>query len=161
MAMVRAEATADVGAPADVVYAILADYDEGHPAVLPPEHFTGLEVERGGRGAGTVIRFGVRAMGRVRESRAEISEPEPGRLLRETALDDPRGLVTEFLVEPVGAARARVTISTAWTARGLGSILEGLLAPALLRRIYVAELARIDEVARRAAAGGRPSAPDA
>jgi len=147
MAHVRVEAQSEIGADREDVYGILADYRAGHPSILPPEHFTGLHVEEGGRGAGTVIRFGMRVLGRERIARAEITEPEPGRVLVERVLDD-RGLVTTFTVEPIDAGRSRVTIATAWEARGLGGLFERLFAPRLLRRVYRAELARLDRVAR-------------
>src|SRR5688500_20330956 len=68
-------ASATVEAPAEVVYNILADYHEGHPAVLPRKYFTGLAVEGGsGYGDGTVIRFGMRAFGKTREARAAVTE---------------------------------------------------------------------------------------
>jgi hypothetical protein len=143
--MIRAEATADIDASAAIAYDIIADYREGHPSILPPRYFTGLEVERGGRGAGTVIVFGMKAMGRVTMSRAEVSEPEPGRVLVETIAV--RDLVTTFTVDPLGAQRSRVTIVTEWPARGVAGLIERLLAPAMLRRIYAEELALLNSVA--------------
>src|SRR5690606_26579640 len=71
--------SAEIAAPPNVVYGIIADYREGHPSILPPRWFTHLHVERGGVGAGTVIRFGMKSDGRVREMRAEGVGPEPGR----------------------------------------------------------------------------------
>jgi len=47
----------EVPAPASAVYAVLADYREGHPAILPKRHFPSFAIEEGGIGAGTVIRF--------------------------------------------------------------------------------------------------------
>jgi hypothetical protein len=46
-----------------------------------------MDVERGGVGAGTVIRFRLRVFRRTRDFRAEITEPTPGRVLVETDLD--------------------------------------------------------------------------
>src|SRR5918993_898798 len=46
-----------VPAPPAEVYAILADYTEGHPHILPSSYFRNIEVEEGGVGAGTRIRF--------------------------------------------------------------------------------------------------------
>jgi hypothetical protein len=53
----QVSASADVRAPAEKVYAILADYRHGHPQIVPRPPFGLLEVEQGGYGAGTVIRF--------------------------------------------------------------------------------------------------------
>jgi len=44
-------------------------------------------VEEGGIGAGTVIRFQMRILGRLRTFHAAITEPEPGGVLVETDLD--------------------------------------------------------------------------
>ncbi len=72
-------------APADRVYAIIADYRNGHPHILPKQ-FRNLTVEQGGVGAGTIIRFEVRVFGQTQHFRAVVSEPEPGRVLVEENL---------------------------------------------------------------------------
>src|SRR5689334_14327368 len=87
-----------VPAPAATVYEIIADYRTGHPSILPPEYFGRLDVLEGGRGAGTRIRFEMNAFGKVNVGTARITEPKPGRELRETLED---GIVTTFLVEPI------------------------------------------------------------
>jgi Polyketide cyclase / dehydrase and lipid transport len=144
---IRVSATSIVSAPAPVVYGILADYREGHPAILPRRYFEGLEVETGGHGAGTRIRFKVRAFGSVRSVRADVSEPVPGRELVET--DVATGAATRFLVEPVSDGRAsRVTFETTWCRGGLGGWAERWLAPRYLRKVYRAELALLNEEAQ-------------
>ena len=87
-----------ISAPPDKVYAVLADYHEGHPNVLPKRYFKSLIVEQGGKGAGTVIHVQLSVMGVRRESHMRVSEPEPGRVLTETDLET--GLVTSFIVSP-------------------------------------------------------------
>ena len=74
--------TARLAAPPDRVYAVIADYDHGHPRILPKQ-FTGLTVEQGGVGEGTVIRVSMRVFGRRFEFRGFVTEPEPGRVLVE------------------------------------------------------------------------------
>jgi polyketide cyclase/dehydrase/lipid transport protein len=144
---IRVSASSIVGAPAPVVYGILADYREGHPAILPPRYFDGLEVETGGRGAGTRIRFRIRAFGAVRSVRADVTEPVPGRELVET--DMATGAATRFLVEPVSDGRAsRVTFETSWRRAGIGGWAERWIAPAYLRKVYRAELALLEEAAQ-------------
>jgi hypothetical protein len=152
MREITAEASLVFPAKAEDAYSVIADYRVGHPSILPRRYFTYLEVESGGRGAGTTIRFGMKIGGMVRHARAEISEPHPGRVLVERMLDD-RGTVTTFRVEPVGAERVRVTIRTSWLGRGLAGVVESWTAPALLRRIYREELRNLAEVA----AGGVPN----
>ena len=144
----KVTASATVGAPAEVVYSILADYDEGHPRILPREYFTFLAVERGGVGEGTLIRFGMRAFGKSRVARAAVTEPEPGRVLVETALDE-GGPVTTFVVEPEGR-HSRVTFKTELTsAAGLAGVVERFFATRYLKRVYALELRQLDDYALR------------
>lgn len=133
-------ASRSIGAPAARVYALLADYRAGHPRILPPRYFGPLEVLAGGVGAGTEIRFQMRAMGTRQTLQATISEPEPGRVLVETYPDT--GAVTTFTVESEEPAeRTRVTIATALPARpGLWGLLERWLGARYLRRVYDEEL---------------------
>lgn len=144
MPVIVAEETAELAAPPEVVYGIIADYHEGHPSILPPRWFTHLHVEQGGKGAGTVIRFGLKMGGKAQEMRAEIGEPEPGRVLVERELGG-RGIVTTFTVDPAGAGRTRVTIRTTYRAPGVAGFIERLLAPALLKRVYREELALLEK----------------
>jgi hypothetical protein len=153
MARIQATASAVIDAPAPAVYGLLADYRNGHPRILRERYFSGLEVERGGTGAGTVIRFRMHALGATRAMRAEISEPEPGRTLVETYLGS--GEVTTFTVEPLdGGGRCRVTILTEWTPRGFAGLVQRLLVPPLLRRIYAEELGNLARCAGRPAGSG-------
>jgi hypothetical protein len=139
-------ASALVEAPAEVVYKILADYHEGHPHILPRKYFTFLAVERGGVGEGTLIRFGMRAFGKTRIARAAVTEPEPGRVLVETALDE-GGPVTTFVVEPEGR-RSRVTFRTELTsAAGLAGAVERFFATGYLKRVYAFELRQLNDFA--------------
>ncbi len=138
-----------IGAPADQVYSVLSDYRRGHPHILPAPYFSGLVVEEGGRGAGTVIRFGMTVLGTRRTFRAEISEPRPGEVLVET--DPESGRCTTFSVSGgPDESRARVTISTeVRTRRGLAGLLDRWLTTWALRRIHARELDLLDAVARR------------
>ena len=145
MAGISISAERDVAAPAEAVYGILADYREHHPRILPPA-FTGFTVESGGSGEGTVIRFEVKSGGRAQSFHQRVSEPEPGRVLRESALDG--DLATTFTVTPTGDDRSHVRIETTWSTGGMRGWIERLVAPRLLRPIYVDELERLDQYAR-------------
>lgn len=148
MSQVEIQVAREFPGTAEVAYGILADYHEGHPSILPARYFTHLTVERGGHGAGTVIRFGLKLAGRVQEARATVSEPEPGRVLVER-VEDSRGTETRFTVEPLPDRRVRVTIRTVWTARGLSGTFERWFAPRLLRPIYREELENLERVVRQ------------
>ncbi len=139
-------ASARVGAPADVVYGIIADYRNGHPHILPKQYFEWLEVEQGGRGEGTIIRFQMRVLGQTRVLRAAITEPELGRVLVETDTSGD-GPVTTFTVEPQESG-SEVTISTELTSSGgLVGVAERIVLRRLLRRIYERELEQLGRVA--------------
>jgi hypothetical protein len=55
MGLMRVQSSAVIPARPEAIYAVLADYREAHPAILPKPYFTELKVEEGGQGAGTVI----------------------------------------------------------------------------------------------------------
>ena len=86
----------------------------------------------------------MKAFGRLNVDTARVTEPVPGRELRETLSS---GIVTTFLVEPDSQDAATVTITTEYAKPGLLGWLEKLLATSYLRRVYIAELARLARVA--------------
>jgi hypothetical protein len=141
MPRLHVSAKRTVPAPADAVYALLADYRDGHPSILPPA-FSDLTVLQGGTGAGTEIRFRLKFAGINQETEARVDEPEPGRVLTETYSD--RSAVTSFTVDPVGD-QSRVRIETSWEpSRGLAGLVERLISPRFFRRLYEQELDLIE-----------------
>jgi hypothetical protein len=151
MKRIRVSAEGAVGAPPEQTYRYLADMREHHPKILSPA-FSGFVVECGGVGAGTVVRFKVTAGGHSREYRMEVSEPDPGRVIRES--DTNSSLVTTFTVTAEGSG-SRVRIATEWDgAGGIGGFFERTLAPQVMRGIYADELARLDAYARGQARNG-------
>ncbi len=141
MSEIRVTAERPVQAPAERVYRYLADYREHHPRFLPPA-FSDFQVEEGGVGAGTVIRFRLRTGGRSRTFRQRVAEPTPGRVLTESDLNF--SAVTTFTVLPEGD-HCRVRITTTWQgAGGIGGFFERLFAPRVLRSLYADELAHLD-----------------
>jgi hypothetical protein len=142
-------ASADMDAPPDRVYAIIADYHNGHPHILPKQ-FRNLTVEKGGVGAGTIIRFEVRALGQTQRFRGFVTEPEPGRVLVEEYVE-PAASKTTFLVEksPSGTG-TRVTFTTEMTSRkGLAGALERFVSTRFMKKLYAEELALLAARARR------------
>ncbi len=144
----QVSATAMINAPARQIYAIVADYHDGHPRILPKQYFSSLEVKRGGVGAGTVIRFQMRAPGMPCTFLADVTEPEPGRVLMESNRVETKPAsqsVTTFLVDPINdGQQAQVTISTALS---VANWLEGFLTKMFLRRVYAQELKQIAALA--------------
>jgi hypothetical protein len=110
MNQVRVIEAAMIDAPPTAVYAVLRDYHVGHPAILPPQ-FTGIFVETGGYGAGTIGRAEMKLFGQKTSFRFEVSEPDPGRVLVEANLDG--SSVTAFFVESEnGGRQSHVTFDT-------------------------------------------------
>jgi uncharacterized protein YndB with AHSA1/START domain len=146
----RVVAARALGAPAERVYRLIADFDRHHPRFLPPA-FSQFRVEEGGVGAGTVHSFRMTAGGRSRAFRMRVAEPDPGRVLTES--DERSSMVTTWVVTPEGSG-CRVRIETRWQgAGGVGGLFERLFAPRVLRRLYADELERLDRYARTAPPG--------
>ena len=136
----KVSASASMNAAPERVYATIANYHTGHPRILPKQ-FSGMVVDAGGVGAGTIVRFNMRVFGKTQVFRAAVTEPQPGRVLVETDLGF-NGAVTTFTVDP-GATpgQSEVTISTELRVRGgvVGAI-EHYLTRRYLRPIYLEEL---------------------
>ena len=127
------------------VYNVFSDYVVAHNAILPRPFFTGMEVKKGGRGAGTEILVHTKALGQEREMFMVVSEPTPGRDLMET--EPATGLVTHFLVEPLnGGRQAKVTISTDFPIpAGFSGWLQKTIQAPLIRPVYLKELDNVAE----------------
>ncbi len=137
MARLHVIESTSVGAPPALVYSLIADMREHHAHFLPPA-LKDLRVEQGGYGAGTTYRVTGVFLGGERELHMRVDEPEPGRVLTESHLDSP--LVTTWTVEPEGDG-SRVSIETVWpSAGGIGGVLERLLAPRAMAKVYREEL---------------------
>lgn len=141
MAKVTASTDRVITAPVDTVRAIVADYAQGRPRILP-EQYRDYQVVEGGTGAGTVVKWKLQATSkRVRDVAATVSEPEPGTLVE---TDANSSMVTTWKVRADGDATA-VSIETSWDgAGGIGGFFERTFAPAGLKRIYDAMLDKLD-----------------
>src|SRR6516164_837771 len=100
MRQIRVKAEAVLEAPAEGVFATIADYRQGHPNILPKE-FYDLQVEQGGSGTGTIFRFKSRVLSVEQSYYQRVSEPEPGRVLVEQDIDSPQKVTTTFKVTPL------------------------------------------------------------
>ena len=148
--IVAASAERTIDAPADEVYGYLADM-QLHSRFLPPP-FYDFQVEAGGMGTGSVVRFKINFAGGVRELRMQVTEPEPGRTMVQTDTGG-SGLVMTFTVTPQGE-QALVNISSGFDGEtGVAGFVERIIAPRRLHRVYVEELARLDAHAREQRVG--------
>ena len=148
--IVAASAERTIDAPADQVYKYLADMHL-HSRFLPPP-FYDFQVEERGAGTGSVVRFKINFAGGIRELRMQVTEPEPGRALVQTDTNG-SGLVTTFTVTPQGE-QARVNITSRFDGEtGVAGVVERIIAPRRLHRVYAEELTRLDAYAREQRAG--------
>ncbi|QOV33159.1 SRPBCC family protein [Streptomyces ferrugineus] len=148
--VVAASAERTVDAPADEVYRYLADMQL--QARFLPSPFYDFQVEAGGVGAGSVVRFKIDFAGGVRELRMQVTEPEPGRILVQTDTGG-SGLVRTFTVTPQGE-QALVSINSSFDGEsGVAGFVERIIAPRRLHRVYGKELARLDAYAREQRVG--------
>ena len=131
-------------APADVVYHCLIDYREHHrPGGFLPPAFSDQDIERGGVGDGTELRYDVTVGGRRREVRASVREAIVGREIVESA----SGIETTMTVEPLDDG-ARVRFETEIDEPGVTGFVNRLFAARLLVPIYRDELRRLEGYAR-------------
>ena len=108
--IVRIAMSRRIAARPEPIRAVIADYHDGHRRIVPPRVFKWLAVDKGGVGGGTEIRFAMRVLGSTRVTRGIVTEPDPGRTIVETYPET--GVVTTFIIEPVGATESVVTITT-------------------------------------------------
>ena len=137
-----------ISAPAKRVYDLIADYRNGHPRILPKPYFLSLDVEQGGYGAGTVINFQMKLMGRIQAFHGVVAEPAPGHTLVEEYPST--GDATTFIVDPrAGGQEAFVTITTTTNVpNGILGKIQGWLTTRLLYPIYEKELDQLATVAK-------------
>jgi hypothetical protein len=146
MARVHAQAEKSVAAEPKNVYEVLADYATHHPRIMPADHFSSLEVESGGVGDGTVFHITARVGGKKQRLHMRVTEPDPGRVLRETNVDT--GVATDFTVTGDGSDGSVVRMSSEWEARGLRGIVDRLVAPRVLNRLFAEQLEQLDAYMR-------------
>ena len=144
MAQVTAQATRSIAAPADKVFAALADYATTRPKILT-ESYHDYRVESGGQGAGSRVRWKLQATkSRVRDQVVdvtEVSEPAAHQLVESDANSS---MVTVWTVAADGD-RSTVTVDTSWNgAGGIGGFFERTFAPRGLARIHDGVLAKLD-----------------
>jgi len=134
------EISAIIDSPPSRVYNILADYREGHPAILPKKYFSEIVLLEGGKGSGTIFESQLNFMGIRQKYHVEVSEPDPGHILVET--DEITGGVVTFIVKSFeGGSKSHLTISMQnKVSPGIKGYIEKLLNPYLNRRIFTEEI---------------------
>ena len=101
-----------------------------------------------------MVSFSIKSGGRKRPYRVRVTEPEPGRVLRET--DQLSDTVTDFIVTPQSDG-SRVHITIAWAgAGGIAGFFERLFGPRIVTKMLTDEIARLDRYARAQASTSVP-----
>jgi hypothetical protein len=151
MEQIKVKAMAILKACPEDVYATIADYRQGHPQIIPQENLYDLQVEQGGYGAGTVIRFKARVLGVERSFYQRVGEPEPGKVLVEQDIDSIHHVVTTFTVTPLEQGQqSHVEISHIENASpGLQGFIERVVVPIVLSPVLRKELRLLEAVAQR------------
>jgi hypothetical protein len=140
--------SAKINSSSKVVYAIIADYRDAHPKILPKPPFVSLIVEQGGIGAGTIFRVQMKVLGKLQTFRTVVTEPEPGRVLVET---NDTGYITTFTVEPIDDGNNSIVTFTTEIpdSSGLLKKLEFHLTKLLLTPVYKQELENLAQFAAK------------
>jgi len=151
MGQIKVKAAAVINAQPEDVYATIADYRKGHPSILPKESLYDLQVEEGGYGAGTIMRFKSRILGVEQSFHHRVSEPEPGRVLVEQDIDTIQNVTTTFTVIPVEQGqKSHVEISTTMNASpGLKGFVERVVVAIFNPPIFRKELKLLESVAQK------------
>jgi hypothetical protein len=148
MNTIQVEAAKVINAPVEDIYAVIADYDGGHRAILPKPYFTDMIIEKGGHGAGTRLRVYMEIWGQRYTFHQEVTEPEPGRMLKETDIET--GQYTTFTFEPLSDTQTRVIIRSVFPAKGgFAGFMEKLMQPPITRSIYHKELNNLESFLSR------------
>jgi ligand-binding SRPBCC domain-containing protein len=135
-----------IQAPAEQVYAVIADYHDAHQRILARPPFVSMQVNKGGTGEGTEITVEMLVLGQKQSFKGVVTEPEPGRCIRE-AYDT--GYVTSFYVEAKSSSSSYATISTDMPTRlGIAGWLEYHLISFILRPAYLKELKLLEATAQ-------------
>ncbi len=140
--------SAKINSSSKVVYAIIADYRDAHPKILPKPPFVSLIVEQGGIGVGTIVRVQMKVLGKIQKFRTVVTEPEPGRVLVET---NDTGYITTFTVESIDDGKnSFVTFTTGIPdSSGLFKNFVFRLTKLMLTPVYKQELENLAQFAAK------------
>ena len=146
MAKYKFSVSSLIPSPPKKVYSIIADYNNGHPQILPKPPFVSLTVEKGGVGAGTVLIVKMKVMGKLLAFKTIVTEPEPGRVLVET---NDTGYITTFTVDPKNDGTYSYVTFTTELAKNSSTLkrIEFFISKQYLPLVYKKELENLAEIA--------------
>jgi len=138
---IEVQVAATISAPLAVVYGVIADYREGHQRILPRPPFEVMTVRAGGYGAGTELETRLRVMGQVYVYEQQVTEPDPGHVLRETDVNT--GEFSEFRLEANGSQTQVTIYATFADPGGWRGQLKRWFHPMIVRGMFRRELANL------------------
>ena len=151
MSRIHVESERIIDAKPEEIYSFLADYEK-RSRILPSSYLD-YTVEKGGKGAGTVVSYKLHTSRGDRPYEMHIEEPSKGRVLMER--DASSSLINTWTVTPAATNKqSRVALTTEWNSnsKGVGGFFERTFAPAALRRIYGDLLGRLAQATARSSA---------
>jgi hypothetical protein len=102
MSKIQVKSERVVNAKPQEVFDVIKDYKEKRPLFLTP-NFLDYQVEKGGKGDGTIVRYRLHAARRERPYRMQVSEPVKGQAIQER--DTNSSLVTTWMVAPLSTIK--------------------------------------------------------
>lgn len=143
MSRIHVESERVIDAKPEDVYGFLADYQKRQHIL--PSSYLDYTLLKGGRGAGTVVRYRLHTARRERPYELHVEEPSRGRVLLERDADS--SLVNTWVVSPAADGKqSHVSLTTEWEGSGgVGGFFERTFAPIALRRLYGEMLSKLAE----------------
>lgn len=139
MASITIEVSNIIPANIETVYAIIADYNVGHQAILPKPAFREMSVLDGGVGAGTRLHVHVKIYGQSYYYDQIVEEPEPGRVIIERDINT--GQFSTFTLEPLSDNQTCVKITAVNPLRpGIMGLIERISQPRIIGNLFKIEL---------------------
>ena len=140
MSMFTFETSRIIDAPPEPIYAVIADYHGGHNDILPRPYFQEMTVTEGGYGAGTRMTVKMKVFGKEYVYNQVVTEPEPGRMIKDTDVDTGEGAA--FVLDPLdGGRRTKVTIVSEFVKeKGFAGLMQRLIVPPISRFVLNKEL---------------------
>lgn len=141
--------SAIINAPRETVYAVIADYEVGHQAILPKPYFKRMTVLEGGQGAGTEIEVDMEVFGVEASYHQRVSEPELGHVIVERDINT--GLASTFYLKSMNAdtqTEVKIVAEIALSG-GIRSLMERLFNPLIIGHILKKELQNLQAYVRR------------
>lgn len=137
--------SATINAPIEQVYAVIADYEVGHRAILPKPYFQSMEILNGGFGEGTELKIEMDIFGVKASYHQLVTEPVKGRQIVERDMNT--NLASTFTLVPLdNGTQTQVTIvAEVALSDGFQAIMERLFNPLIIGHIFKKELQNLDD----------------